>query len=52
MVKQVLRYWRAAGIRVMAYIDDLIFFATSYEEVVELMARVVCDLEVLGWVIA
>lgn len=52
VVKQVLRFWRQQGIRVIGYFDDLLFFASSFEAAKKLMEKVVMDLEKLGWVIA
>jgi hypothetical protein len=52
MIKQVLRFWRCKGIRVIGYFDDLLFFAHSFEAAKALMKMVVEDLKCLGWVIA
>jgi hypothetical protein len=48
----MLKYWRRCGIRVVGYIDDLIFFAGFYEEAVKLWKRVVGEVKALGWQIA
>jgi hypothetical protein len=45
----MLKYWRRCGIRVVGYIDDLIFFAGSYEKAVKLWKKVVGEVEALGW---
>lgn len=52
VVKQVLKFWRADGVRVMGYFDDLLFIASSWPEAMALFRRVVADLDRLGWVIA
>ena len=45
----VLESWRRDGIRCSGYIDDLIFFASTWEEALALRTRVLADLEALGF---
>lgn len=46
--KLLLERWREQGIRCSGYIDDSIFFASSYAEALRVRERVLQDLEDLG----
>jgi hypothetical protein len=48
LMRVVVQRWRAMGIRVSTYIDDLIFFASSREEALRVRALVLRDLQDLG----
>lgn len=45
----MLAFWRAKGIRVSNYIDDFIFFASSYEAALKLRDQVLLDMARFGW---
>lgn len=48
--KRVLvKMWRAQGIRLIPYMDDFLFAASSREEALRLRAQVLEDLAALGW---
>ena len=49
LIRVVLEGWRRDGIRCSGYIDDLIFFARTWEEALALRTRVLADLEALGF---
>lgn len=52
LCRRLLQRWRALGIRCSNYIDDFIFFASSYERALEIRARVLADLTAMGWFIS
>lgn len=51
MLRPVIRYLRARGIRLMAYLDDIIILARSREESLRITREVRCLLESIGWLI-
>jgi hypothetical protein len=43
VLRQLVKYWRSRGIRLLPYLDDFLFMAISFVEASELAARVLRD---------
>lgn len=52
IVKQLVQRWRSLGIRLIPYIDDFLFFASSAQEFAQVQAQVISDFTNAGFVLA
>ena len=52
IIKQLVQRWRRLGIRLIPYIDDFIFFASSAQEFAQAQAQVLADFAAAGFVLA
>ncbi|GJP82308.1 hypothetical protein CLOP_g12561 [Closterium sp. NIES-67] len=51
LIKQLAKRWRASGVRVVPYVDDLLFLCNSHSDARSTCAAVVKDLKAAGFVI-
>jgi hypothetical protein len=51
VLRQLVKYWRSLGIRLLPYLDDFLFMAPSFVEPSELAARVLRDFQSAGFVV-
>ncbi|CAI7932755.1 unnamed protein product [Closterium sp. NIES-54] len=51
LIKQLAKRWRACGVRVVPYVDDLLFLCDSAEQARKTCTEVLCDLGAAGFVI-
>lgn len=50
VTRQLIQFWREQGIRVLGYIDDFLFVASSREEAIKLRSQILSDLSKSGFV--
>ncbi|GJP71712.1 hypothetical protein CLOP_g2515 [Closterium sp. NIES-67] len=51
LIKQLAKRWRASGVRVVPYVDDLLFLCDSHQQACSTHTTVLHDLKAAGFVI-